>query len=462
MVTLRPALAGLFAARGDMIDRVVSLFTGRSLPASCRAAYRRELLSSALVPFFITCLHPDVIGTIAQRFFHAGKALIATISASPHIGFLTVALTSRWIAGHDRIRIVTLARIVMLACTLLIVFVPTTPRGAYIVAALVIAGQSALALGWVALSDVWRTNYPRSQRASITGRFWIVITAASSVLTLALSRAFESGPTSFRSVFIAGCAVGSVGVIALATVRWRTRAKTIAAERGRPRPSAIRNLVDMVDVLRSDGAYRRYMTAQMVMGIPNLAASAPLIIALDEPLGVSDSAALLITFLAPLLATLVALPAWAALLDRTDIIRFRAVHSWVFVFSHLFTAWGILTASVPLIIAGRLWMGVGLAGGRIAWTMGHHDLAPPDRAAQYMSVHVMLTGVRGVFAPYLGVLLLTGITTSAGRTILPPLGGWTFAIFALLSALGAMLFVRLWRRVKSGADSLAGAAALSS
>ena len=440
-----------------MIHHAAAWLTGRTLPASCRKAYRHELLSSALVPFFIVCLHPDVIGTIAQRVFRASKPLIATISASPHIGHLTVALTSRFISGRDRIRVVTLARFGILACVIAVALTPATRQGALIVTALAIIAQALLALGWVAITDVWRTNYPRSQRATITGRFWIVFTAASSVLALVLGAALDAGPSRFRWVFAVGSAIGVVGILALATVRWRSRAQTLAKERAAPRVSAVRGVRDLIDVLRFDATYRRYMIAQMVMGVPNLASSAPVIIALDESMGVSDRDALLITFLVPLLATLVALPLWSALLDRTDIIRFRALHSWVFVISHIFTCWAILSGSVVLFIVGRAWMGVGMAGGRIAWTMGHHDLAPPDRAARYMSVHVALTGVRGVIAPYVGVMLFTGVAWSADTTLVPAMGGWAFAVFAVGSAVGAILFVRLWRRVENGADHLAGA-----
>lgn len=435
-----------------VIAQVISFLTGASLPRMCRPAYRRELLSSALVPFYIVCLNPEVIGTIAKRVFDAGEHLVATLAASPHIGHLSVAATSRFLNRRDRVHAVVALRIGILLCVGAIALMPISPVGAIVVTGIVIVGQCLMAAAWVALSDTWKTNYPRSHRATIAARFFLVITLASSILGLAIGESMGRTDFGFRAVFLAGCAIGAIGIVAFGRIRWRARKIELKTERRAHRAKRAHGVREMYRVLRDDGAYRRYMVAQMVMGIPNLAATAPFIIALDDSLGMADAPALLLTFLVPLLSTLVALPLWARLLDRTHIVQFRVIHSWTFVFAHAFTCAGILTANLPLLLLGRISTGVGMAGGRIAWTMGHLDLAPPDRAGLYMSIHVMLTGLRGVIAPYVGVLLFAG----APSLLLPALGGWAFAIFGALSMAGALLFLRLHHRVIAGEDLLAG------
>ena len=65
---------------------------------------------------------------------------------------------------------------------------------------------------------------------------------------------------------------------------------------------------------------------------------------------------------------------------------------------------------------GHLWMfflpmlvqGVMRGGGMIAWQLGHNDFADKRLAALYMGIHQTLTGLRGAFAPFLGVALLAG------------------------------------------------------
>ena len=64
---------------------------------------------------------------------------------------------------------------------------------------------------------------------------------------------------------------------------------------------------------------------------------------------------------------------------------------------------------------------------------------------RYMSVHVVLTGVRGILAPYLGVTLYE---------VLRPEGleAWVFGVAALITGIGSFGFVILRRRERlSGA-----------
>jgi hypothetical protein len=50
--------------------------------------------------------------------------------------------------------------------------------------------------------------------------------------------------------------------------------------------------------------------------------------------------------------------------------------------------------------------GLAMAGVNIAWSMGSIFFAGKQDAAVYQSVHVTMTGIRGVLAPLLGLLLL--------------------------------------------------------
>ena len=48
---------------------------------------------------------------------------------------------------------------------------------------------------------------------------------------------------------------------------------------------------------------------------------------------------------------------------------------------------------------GAALMGIGFAGGTLAWNLGHQDFAPAARDSEYMAVHVTLNGIRGILAP---------------------------------------------------------------
>jgi len=82
-------------------------------------------------------------------------------------------------------------------------------------------------------------------------------------------------------------------------------------------------------------------------------------------------------------------------------------------------------------VLGGIVFGVSLAGGDVAWSLWVTKFAPPERVADYMSVHTFFTGVRGVLAPLLAFHLLghisigtlgwisTGLIVAASLLLLP-------------------------------------------
>ena len=88
-------------------------------------------------------------------------------------------------------------------------------------------------------------------------------------------------------------------------------------------------------------------------------------------------------------------------------------------------------------------LGIGFGGGMLAWNLGHQHFAPPHRDSQYMSVHVMLTGLRGLFAPFLGVAIFTAFAAKGHP-------GLIYAVTLGLNIAGAIGFLLL--RAKRNAD----------
>jgi hypothetical protein len=50
------------------------------------------------------------------------------------------------------------------------------------------------------------------------------------------------------------------------------------------------------------------------------------------------------------------------------------------------------------------------AGGNVTWALWVTKLAPKHAVAEYMSVHTFLTGLRGLFAPFLAFAMLKVMT----------------------------------------------------
>jgi hypothetical protein len=196
----------------------------------------------------------------------------------------------------------------------------------------------------------------------------------------------------------------------------------------------------MLDLLKRDATYRRFMWAQFWLGWPVMAADAPFIISLDDEMRAGYALAISLTQVIPIFVAILTIPLWARFLDRVHIIHFRAYHSWVFVAAMIITGVGLILHNMPLIFMGRIVLGIANGGGMLAWNLGHHDFARGADAALYMGVHVTLTGVRGAFAPFLGTLIYTGMSAPF---VIPGVGAWIFLIMTIPTIYGAWMFVAL-------------------
>ncbi|MGI9309213.1 MAG: hypothetical protein ACR2P6_08115, partial [Gammaproteobacteria bacterium] len=74
--------------------------------------------------------------------------------------------------------------------------------------------------------------------------------------------------------------------------------------------------------------------------------------------------------------------------------------------------------------------------------LGHNDFAPDYLATHYMGLHVTLTGIRGLFAPFVGVLFYHWL-----ELIQPGYGRHALLLPLALAMLGAAGFVLMWRNL---------------
>ena len=78
---------------------------------------------------------------------------------------------------------------------------------------------------------------------------------------------------------------------------------------------------------------------------------------------------------------------------------------------------------------------------------GHNDFAPRERLSAYMAVHVTLTGVRGAFAPFLGMAQYLGWDAKGYVPGSSGLGAWLFLVSALLGVVAWRGFDVLRREI---------------
>lgn len=447
-----------------------SLRARRFLPAVAMRNYRWEALSAWFIPLAIACVEGEVVGVVARKALGASDVVVAAITAAPTAALLSSLWWGRLIRGRDRVRITVGLQLALIACVMGAALTPATPAGSLLLLLLVFVARVSMTGIIASRADVWRTNYSRALRARAAGRLTAIASLVVTLTGLALAVALDLVPdddvgVAFRGGYIAAGALAVAGVWAYSRVRWRRGKTFVRAEREHDAAAGRSNgfnplagAMDSLRVLRDDRDYREYMIAQFTLGIANIGLLAPFILTLDR-LDLSYAATIGLTQATPIVVALLVIPMWSRLLDRSHIVRFRALQAWVFVASSALTCVGALSGSVAMLFLARAIWGVARGGGMIAWQIGHHDFAPARLASLYMGAHVTLTGVRGLIAPFAATALYSGAAIALGGAHLrvPAIGGWVFAIMAGTSALGGILFVRLDARLRrKAAEAIKG------
>jgi MFS transporter len=434
----------------------------RQLTPLRRTLYRQELRSLPKLVLVSACLEPEIIAPLAMRFFSAGALSVAILSAAPHLGFIATLFTTSLLRGRDRTRAIVWLYAALATLVAALALLPSGSTGLIALIALVILGRIVLANTTAARTDIWRATYPLKQRGRAIGTFSIIGALVYSTFGLALGLSMDLASKSSLAKtltpdhvaklwFLLAATLGFWGACQYRRIRWRHRAQILRHERDERALGPMHSASSILQILREDRTYRAYMGAQFVMGLPNLAAVAPFVFITQQMFSQSQSLVFVLTVVVPMITMLLCTPLWGLLLDRVGIVRFRVVHAWTFVLAHILLAMGLLMGQLWILLLARAFHGMGMAGGKIAWSIGHHEFAPKHRASLYMSLHLVLTGIRGLIGPFLGILLFVPSLDLMGLTV-PGLGlgGWTFTIFAAMSIAGALLFARLQRRLTRG------------
>lgn len=71
-----------------------------------------------------------------------------------------------------------------------------------------------------------------------------------------------------------------------------------------------------------------------------------------------------------------------------------------------FPMWGIYDSPVEILFFAFFVFGTAMSGVTIAWNLSSIYYAPHNEVSNYQAVHVTLTGVRGLFSPILGYMIM--------------------------------------------------------
>ena len=449
-----------------MIRRLLSPLHVSRQPWITRQAYRQERITSLTMPVAIAMIEGGIVGVLSKTIFDTSDLGFAAIYAAPMFANLTSLLWTRLSRGRAKARAVGFIMAGLLVLVASVALLPTGGWGPGALVGIVIAGRCLIAGMLTVRSTIWRANYPRAVRARVTGKYVLFASLILAVLPLGIGPVLDWQPWLFRVIYPLAAAVGVIGALAFVKVRVRGERSLLRAElaphgaadvptQGDGRPHTF------VSILRDDRMFRSYMVCQFIAGVANMAGTTAIVLFMikaieDRP--DANTLGMLLTSTVPLVLATLTVPLWSRLLDRRHIARFRVSHGLWWIAGQAAAYLAAVTGFIPLFFLPQAIWGVMRGGGMIAWQLGHNDFADHRLTALYMGIHQTLTGVRGLFAPFVGTVLLTGWGPDNAVTRHLPawegIGANVFLITTALATVSWLGFLRLSLTLKSaGADA---------
>ena len=324
---------------------------------------------------------------IAVQWFEAGAFAKAMIVSGGSIGLILGPLIVAWVEARQWPVAQAAARMMIFGSLCFFAAALSPHLVVYVTGAMLgtLAGAAFIPL----ITQIYQDNYPKASR----GRFYSRTFAVRITVTMAFSWGAGFLLTKDLGLFRWLLLLFAIAMLGSAYCLHRIPSRPLVAPMGSRHP--LRGL----RYVRDDGVFRRTLISWMILGFANLMMLPLRIEFLANPVhGMSlrpDEVAML-TAVIPNAARLVLSPVWGWAFDRMNFFTMRiSVNCGLALYILAFFA----TDSQAGLIIGAVLYGASIAGGDVAWSLWVTKLAPPDRVADYMGVHTLFTGIRGVAAP---------------------------------------------------------------
>jgi MFS family permease len=361
-----------------------------------RRALASGILESAGVTFLLL---------IAVRWYHAGSISKSLVAAGGSFGLMLgpwlVARveTAGWPVARAASRVAVVGAIGFVVMALL----PVLP--VFVIGAVVTMAASSATVPL--MTQIYQENYPERERGKFFSRTFMIRIAAAALFSELAGRALSGHLDQFRWLLVVFA--GAFALTSYSVAHIPSRPLSLS---GGTHPFRAMRFV------RDDALFRRTLIMWMLMGFANLMILPLRVEYLANPkYGVTWDGLLLTTAqiallvgVVPNLARLLMSPIWGWLFDRMNFFVLRIVLNLGFALGMLSFFGG---SHLWWLIVGAIIYGVSNAGGDVAWGLWVTKFAPPERVADYMSVHTFFTGLRGVLAPLAAFQLAAHLPVAA-------------------------------------------------
>jgi hypothetical protein len=436
----RPDLSPAGLGRGTA-DRFLWLLGYRQMPPSARHSFRIDFQFLVLIIMIAAAIRHPITQAIAEKAMQAPPMLVAALFTAMVAGNIA-SLFWAWLAGgRNVVRFMLVPSTLAGIFALGLGFVPTTRPWVFFA---LVAMVCLCLTGVVTLRTVaWRSNYARHGVGRIVSRLTMLEWLLATALIWGFGLLQDQWEQSYRLFFPAGGLLAIVGGL-------RYQRLTLRDSDDSGESAARMSLLTGLRILRNDRPYRRYIGLQMIFGGSTMMTEAILVTLLKENFQSSYNEIAVYMSIVPVAAIALFVPVAGRLLDRSSPMLVRVWGAGAWAVSRallLIAAW---LGSLPLLICSRVFSGIGIAFGQVAWHVGHVHFAPRELVGHYMGLHVTATGVRGLIAPFLGMALFAGVTLPGwmGGGHWEGIGAWVFAIAMAGQLFGCVGFWRMHRHYR--------------
>lgn len=397
---------------------------------------------------------------IAVRWFHAGDNAKALVAAGGSFGLMlgpwVVAKveTLRWRTS------IAAARLMWFGSGWLVLMTLWPVLPVFVVGAIIAMTTASAAIPL--MTQIYQENYPERERGKLFSRAFMIRIAASIVFSALAGFVLSEQSAELRWIL-----THVFGLPESLVAEWRGDMKYfpyllltfalafvfagICVSRIPSQPltaSGGTHPFRALRFVREDALFRRTLVMWMIMGFANLMIGPLRVDYLantrhgltwnGQPLSTVQIA--LLVGVIPNLARLVMSPLWGWLFDRMNFFVLRILLNTGFALGMLSFFGG---DHLAWLIVGAIIYGISNAGGDVAWSLWVTKFAPPERVADYMSVHTCFTGLRGVLAPLVAFQLAQHFSVAAIS--------WLGAIMIFIATMILIPEIKAGRNAKSAA-----------
>ncbi len=372
-----------------------------------RLTLRRELQASLPLSFVTGVIACPFCVFVARKALGMPDYLIAFLVAFHMGGLLLPGFLIGLFNHKPKIRSLTIVLVVISVALISIYFTPdnsgTSKIGSYLFILQIFIVNSFIAIFITLRSAIWRSNYLTSYRARIVILIYLVVQCGGGLAVFVFTDAMDRWNLPFQAIFAISGIAGLIGAFFYSKIkihREKTQLRNHAANLQKI------PLLAGLKVLRTDIRFRNYMSWQMLNGFATHVVEFGILSILVNDLFKCNwllGGSILTSV--PLIISSISGIFWAKLFDKHSIYTVRIIGSLGWALSRFILLLAIIYVNIPLLIVSRIVTGLAMGIGQLAWRLGHMEFSTPQNDSLYMGAHITLTGLRGVIAPAIGIMV---------------------------------------------------------